>query len=322
MKKKFITLAAAMTLAFSWSITASAQPAAMPDGAMFDAEYYAQANPDVVAAFGTDANMLYLHYTQFGKAEGRAATNPATNQGNVDSIGGFDAEYYAQANPDVVAVFGTDANMLYLHYVQFGKAEGRAATNPAATNPAAASTAATNPATTQDHVDSLEEFNAEYYMRANDDVLQAVGMDRAALYQHYIQHGRTEGRLYNSRTKEEVTNELIQKYGLHVWNDFGDWFVYLGTSFNDIPPSGYKAQTDAILNRYRGTASSIITVEPSEGTGGETLYSDSVYAWFVYKRPVPQGVKEFILNYGTPGLFYNHGYDYYFDASEIHWVQN
>lgn len=261
MKKKFITLAAAMTLAFSWSITASAQPAAMPDGAMFDAEYYAQANPDVVAAFGTDANMLYLHYTQFGKAEGRAATNPATNQGNVDSIGGFDAEYYAQANPDVVAVFGTDANMLYLHYVQFGKAEGRAATNPAA-----ASTAATNPATTQDHVDSLEEFNAEYYMRANDDVLQAVGMDRAALYQHYIQHGRTEGRLYNSRTKEEVTNELIQKYGLHTWNDFGDWFVNI--------------------------------------------------------KPVPQGLKDFMFNYGNPGLFYNHGYDSYFDQSEIYWVQN
>lgn len=274
MKKKLIILTAAMTLALSWSITVCAQPKAMPDGTMFDAEYYAQRYPDVVAVYGTDPNMLYQHYTQYGKAEGREAVASA------------------------------------------------AATVPAST-PASTATA-----TTQGHVDSFEEFNYEYYMRANADVLEAVGINPSALYKHYVQHCEAERRLYNSRTREEVTNELIQKYGLHAWNDFGDWFVYLGTSFDDIPPegntgdTGYDAQRQTLTDRYMETGGSVITSAPSKGVGGETLYSDTVYAWFVYIKPVPQGVKDFMFNYGTPGLFYNHGYDSYFDKSEIYWVQN
>ena len=37
----------------------------------------------------------------------------------------FDPEYYAEHNPDVVAVFGTDANALYSHYKTYGIKEGR-----------------------------------------------------------------------------------------------------------------------------------------------------------------------------------------------------
>ena len=49
-----------------------AAPKTMPDGGTFDAEYYAQNNPDVVAALGSDENVLYQHYLKYGKAEGRA----------------------------------------------------------------------------------------------------------------------------------------------------------------------------------------------------------------------------------------------------------
>ena len=38
---------------------------------------------------------------------------------------GFDANFYAQRYPDVVAELGTDPGILYQHYVTFGKAEGR-----------------------------------------------------------------------------------------------------------------------------------------------------------------------------------------------------
>lgn len=126
MKKKLMIAAAAMTLSFSFSMTACAQPQTMPDGTVFDAEYYAQANPDVAAAFGTDANLLYLHYSQLGKAEGRAPVGSAPTQ-NVasNSADEFDAVYYAQHNPDVVAALGTDPDILYKHYIQYGKAEGR-----------------------------------------------------------------------------------------------------------------------------------------------------------------------------------------------------
>jgi hypothetical protein len=52
-------------------ITSFAQEKTMPDGGVFDAEYYAANNPDVVAALGTDENVLYQHYLNFGKKEGR-----------------------------------------------------------------------------------------------------------------------------------------------------------------------------------------------------------------------------------------------------------
>jgi len=45
--------------------------------------------------------------------------------------GVFDAAYYAQQNPDVVSVLGTDENALYLHYRIYGKKEGRLPVRPA-----------------------------------------------------------------------------------------------------------------------------------------------------------------------------------------------
>lgn len=44
----------------------------------------------------------------------------------------FDAAFYAQTYPDVAAVYGNDANLLYQHYALFGRAEGRMAVAPEA----------------------------------------------------------------------------------------------------------------------------------------------------------------------------------------------
>ena len=61
-------------------VTAKAAPVQMADGTTFDATFYAAANPDVVAVFGTDAAALYQHYVMFGRAEGRLAVMPAVPQ--------------------------------------------------------------------------------------------------------------------------------------------------------------------------------------------------------------------------------------------------
>lgn len=75
-KKKFAFALFIFTLAFGCGITAYAQPEIMSDGAIFDAEYYAAAYPDVLAVVGYDKEALYHHYVTFGKSEGRLATNP------------------------------------------------------------------------------------------------------------------------------------------------------------------------------------------------------------------------------------------------------
>lgn len=61
-----------------------AQPKTMPDGTIFDAEFYANAYPDVVAVYGMEELSLYQHYVDYGKSEGRtpykeAVVSPVQN---------------------------------------------------------------------------------------------------------------------------------------------------------------------------------------------------------------------------------------------------
>ncbi len=83
-QKSFVTAAATMGLVILQSLTAYAAPETMPDGTIFDAEYYAANNPDVAAVVGTDTGALYQHYLLYGKGEGRQpyAQNGGENTGN------------------------------------------------------------------------------------------------------------------------------------------------------------------------------------------------------------------------------------------------
>ena len=71
MKKRIITTLLVTVLGLSSSITAFAAPKTMPDGNVFDAEYYANTYADVKEALGTDEAVLYKHYLDYGKKEGR-----------------------------------------------------------------------------------------------------------------------------------------------------------------------------------------------------------------------------------------------------------
>ena len=103
------------------ALRADAAPKEMAAGIFFDAEYYAAANPDVVAIVGTDPNALYQHWLNYGAQEGRLPY--------LGSNIPFDAAFYAASNPDVVAAVGTDTMALYKHYITNGIYEGRFA-NP------------------------------------------------------------------------------------------------------------------------------------------------------------------------------------------------
>ncbi len=100
-----------------FGLKANAAPEVMPDGTIFDAEYYAAANPDVAAAYGTDTATLYNHYKLFGYKEGRLPF--------LGSNVKFDPVYYASTYPDVSAVYGLDSVALYKHYIMSGIFEGR-----------------------------------------------------------------------------------------------------------------------------------------------------------------------------------------------------
>lgn len=100
MKRKTVTALMA-ALCVGSSMTAYAAPETMPDGTVFDAEYYAQAYPDVVAELGTDKDAMYNHYMTFGRNEGRLAfegdvniPSQVTDELEITGIQGvFGAEY-------------------------------------------------------------------------------------------------------------------------------------------------------------------------------------------------------------------------------------
>ena len=111
-RKKLLKIAAAVVSA---AILAAATPmsnvglvtdsmveaAAFDYHMVFDATFYAQAYPDVVAAIGTDAEILYQHYVNSGMLEGR---QPSAL---------FNAQIYMSNYADLQAVYGSFCDHLY-----------------------------------------------------------------------------------------------------------------------------------------------------------------------------------------------------------------
>lgn len=123
MKKFIITtlLSAALLLPVPAQTVLAAQgqeeQVAVTDySAVFDAEYYYQTYPDLQQNLGSDPEALLNHFINTGMKEGR--------NGNA----AFQVKAYMYNNPDLMAVYGiTDLSAYYLHYIVYGKAEGRKA---------------------------------------------------------------------------------------------------------------------------------------------------------------------------------------------------
>ena len=82
---------------------------------VFDAKYYAEAYPDVVAVVGSDPAALLNHYVTSGIYEGR------------DASATFNMSVYALANPDLITAFGSNYQAFINHYVTSGIKENRIA---------------------------------------------------------------------------------------------------------------------------------------------------------------------------------------------------
>lgn len=75
-----LLLAAVLTAVTAPCITADAE-------GRFDPVFYSQTYPDVAEAFGTDAELLYGHYTAFGQKEGRM---PYYGASGGESVNGYE----------------------------------------------------------------------------------------------------------------------------------------------------------------------------------------------------------------------------------------
>ena len=144
---------------------------------LFDADFYAERNPDVVAA-GVD---LAKHYALSGWKEHR---NPSVE---------FSTRRYLQANPDVAAA---GINPL-LHYIDRGKAEGRQI----------------HYVEEEAQIEAIRAsglFDADYYFATYPDIQPQIDPVR-----HYFEHGWHEGR--------NPSAEFDTQGYLEAYRDIKDW---------------------------------------------------------------------------------------------------
>ena len=80
---------------------------------VFDPVYYANRYPDLMGAFGLNAQALWNHFTLYGMNELRRASEE------------FDPVFYKNTYHDLYEAYGDDNPSYYKHYVAFGKNEGR-----------------------------------------------------------------------------------------------------------------------------------------------------------------------------------------------------
>lgn len=184
----------------------------------FDGLRYIASNPDLIRAFGADAEAGQRHYIEFGQAEGR----------RIDSFSPFQ---YGASHPDLIGAFGRDANAYTSHYIRLGFGEGRSTTgfdplNYAAANPDLFAAFGRNGDALASHY--IEhgfrerrptDFDGLSYAAANPDLARAFGANEPALLSHYLDHGAAEGRRtsgFDALRYGASNPDLARAYGTDV----------------------------------------------------------------------------------------------------------
>lgn len=151
----------------------------------------------------------------------------------------FDANYYAEHNQDVTAVFGDEPQDLLSHFIHFGMQEGR---------------------------QGCALFDVSFYRNTNGDLNDTFGDDLKSYYIHYINFGKAEGRSCNalSEISEDSYSAVYNKeyYLAHngdVAATYGDDAKAIFTHFiNFGMKEGRQASEEFNLQNYIENYSDVV----------------------------------------------------------------
>lgn len=168
--KKLVALSLICGLALSSEMTVNA--AGLKD--VFNAEYYADQYPDLLAAFGYDEELLYKHFLEYGLKEGRVM-NPV-----------IDIVKYRNSYEDLDNAFGDNWDAYVQHYIEYGIEEKR---------------------------DNGTDFDPIMYVESYADIEAAFGDDFSAIIDHYQTYGMKEERQEASKVYQEEKKQeaAVQK---------------------------------------------------------------------------------------------------------------
>ena len=184
-RKIFLSIAACIIAVMCYSQTVVAAPQQMADGNLFDPAFYAAAYPDVAAVFGTDPNMLYMHYVLAGQAEGRL---PYADTGlNIVAAAPMPVNNIAQVQIDVFGALVGHGNVFengriteqYAGYMRIDCPEHWWAIRGGNINV---------------YKDESILFDAAAYAAMNPDLAAIYGTSKEALWNEYKTEGVYQGR--------------------------------------------------------------------------------------------------------------------------------
>ena len=181
-RKLLLSASAFLISVLAYAQVATAAPVKMADGNLFDPEYYAASNPDVVSIFGTDPNFLYLHYVVCGQAEGRlpyangaAAALPTTGtsiaQTQINVFGALVGHGEICENGKIITQYPGYMQIETPEYIMTVEGSG-----------------------INFYRDESVLFDANAYAMLNPDLAAIYGTDKAKLWNEYKTEGVYQGR--------------------------------------------------------------------------------------------------------------------------------
>lgn len=203
---------------------------------IYDFKYYIEHNADIKQAYGDDDMAVLEHFVNTGMNEGRWASEE------------FNVNTYKNRYSDLRRAFGNNLREYYIHYINNGKKEGRSGSGTSEVEDAV---------TNYGGIDYSSVYDYQYYVDHNPDIKEAYGEDDAAVLDHFVNCGMSEGRQGNADfdvdyyRKEyddlrKAFGDDLKKYYMHyisnginegrngVDPDADSYTIYKGVDYADV----------------------------------------------------------------------------------------
>lgn len=243
MKRKMLaTVSCTLILSMVMGLSALAAPQTMSDGQVFDPEFYAQTYPDVVAAFGTDANALYHHYVACGKAEGRLpyaeGTSVAVAKDPANLTPDEQLQVLATQIEQYRAVISNDINKMALETSE----------------------------TMRNQYNAEAQASAQQIVNLNAQYVQISGQDYVTTQTLITGRSAVTPCVIHTSAGDIVPEGYHPKYGYRRWNNFTFYVV--------LPSNNVKDGTAYRFTMDRITESGSITTKTYtlKATAGTAVY--------------------------------------------------
>ena len=205
--------------------------------AIYDYTYYSTKYPDVKQSCNGDDTALLKYFVEVGMKSG--------HRGNAV----FDVNSYRYRYSDLRSAYGTDLKKYYMHYMNYGRFEGRAGTG---------TTTMQNPTTKYNGVDYSAVYDYHYYMTKNPDIKNALGDDDTVVLAHFVNYGMSEGRLakenFNVYVYKSNYVDLQSAYG----NSLKPYYMHYNNYGKNEGRNAITYMYTAIMGRSNTTVTQMV----------------------------------------------------------------